>query len=636
MPPIIIKSLKIKLLLLFFTMNLAVILLAGVFSYQSKKSALKEQVDDSLSIMAVELANKLDMSLNEKFIDTKAIALDFAADWLQNPNYQRDILDRYLTIYPYYERIRFISAQDAETPLEDGAGPPGYSQAWYLPAMSGTATSSDVYVSSVTGRPVMSFAAPVIDQQNKIAGIITADLKLDYLWDIVDRMARENEKNGLTGYAYIINGSGMIIAHPRKELVLRQDIHNAQDYRLREVVPDMVKGRSGTVSYTYDGVDKVAFYTPCKGYGDYKGHGWSLAVTKDYSELFQPMRRLLDIYLVLFAVTSVVALIVSMKLADYLVKPIRALKDGAARIGAGNFNMRIETDAVDEIGDLARAFNRMAETLETRDRQLKEYTWSLAGINRELGRKQEELSQANQFLKKTNDELVRLEKQKAEWSAMITHDIKSPLSTVLSYAEMILDGTVPPAGDELRQAVSGIHASGYKILSLVENYLVSSAIEAGKLRLNLQPLDINELIEDGMSFFKPRAGKKNIALTLNKDEGLPRVRADKVQLDRAISNLLDNALKYSPQGSEVTITTGKDEMGVAVSVTDRGRGISEEDLKDLFVKYSRSKDNARITGTGLGLYISKAVTEAHGGKITVNTRTGEGSTFTIHLPAMES
>lgn len=627
------SSLKTKIFLVLLISNLSVILIVGLISYFSKRNALKEQVENSLSIMSEELSDKVDRYLDQRLADTRAIALHYSLHAVKSTtSNQNRILAQYLRIYPYYDHISIINTEDIKVPSrkEQAADKKAL---WYLPAMQGRITSSDMYISPLTDEPTMSFAAPITDENGRVVSIITTNLRLDSLWEIVDHVHAENVKKNMSSYAFIVNRSGYIIAHPKKEKILKENpLRDGKDARLRATVFRMADGRAGTASYKYEGVSKVAAYAPCTGYGQYKGHGWSVGVTEPYSELLAPMKRLLAIYIFMFFLIFLATLYASSRLAVYLVKPILALKEAASRVGAGNFSLRIEGDTEDEIGDLAVSFNKMAETLEARDNQIKEYTRTLTRINRELGAKQEELSLANQHLKVTNEELVKLEKQKDEFMAMITHDIKSPLSTVISYAEMIMDGTITLGGDESRKAVSSIHASGYKILSLVDNYLVSAAIDAQKLSISKQPLDLNSFVEEEIPFFEPQLDKKKIQFVFNKTATIPRVMADKIQLDRAFSNIMSNALKFTPPNSGITVSTLLFEKEAAIAVSDTGGGISEDEIDGLFNKYRRSKNTAKIEGMGLGLFISRAIAEAHGGRLTAESRLGEGSTFTIYLP----
>ncbi len=626
------KSLRAKLFFLLFGLNLGAILVVGAISYNSTRLALTEQLEDNLKIISGQLSENVDCYLAERLSDTGAIALHYSLFNLKTTtSNQNEVLARYLRIYPYYEQINIINVEDIRLP--EHVGQRGRKEPWYMPAMEGRMTSSDMFISDITDRPTMSFAAPIKDESGNVVSIMTTNLNLEYLWNIVDHIKKENELTGSSAYAFMVNRTGMLIAYPDESKILNENLLKSDDIDLRETVTNMTLGRSGTSSYTYGGKMKFVTYSPCTGFGDYVGHGWSLAVAYPYSEIFAPLKTLLSKYLFIFLITSLAALFVSNQLANYLVRPILSLKEGASSIGAGNFNTTIAVDSADELGELADSFNDMAETLQARDAQIREYTRTLTGINRELGLKQEELSRANEVLKRTNEELTRLEEQKAEFTEMMTHDIKSPLSTIITYTDLILNDTITGEGGQLKKATSSINASAYKILSLVDNYLASSAIEAGRLQFNLKDTDINEFVDDELQFFIPRMDKKNIKFTVEKVKGLPPVKADKVQLDRAVSNLLSNALKYTASGGAITLRTGIEDRWVFVSVTDTGRGIPREEQDELFKKFKRSKSAGKEEGLGLGLFITKAIIDGHGGNITVQSVPGEGSTFTIYLPA---
>ena len=620
-------SLKAKLFALFFGINMSAILLVGIISYNSTMAALTNQLDVNLHVMSRQTAENVDRYLSERLSDTRAIALHYSLFNLKTTtSNQNRVLARYLQIYPYYEHVSIINIEDMKLP--DRAEAP-----WYMPAVQGKVVSSGMYISPVTEKPALSFAAPVKDGTGRVVSIITTNLKLDFLWDIVDKVGNENSRQGLSGYAFMVDRQGFMIGHPDRDKILSENPLYDPDPRLNKTIKDMTLGKSGTSRYTYGGIKKIVAYTPCTGFGDYDGNGWSVAVAYPTSELFSPLTHLVHKYLIIFFVTSALMLVISTQLAGYLVKPILALKKGAARVGGGDFNQRIETNSNDELGELAGSFNEMASTLQARDEQIREYTRTLTGINAELNAKQEELSRANEVLSNTNEELVKLQKQKAEFIAMLSHDIKSPLSTIITYTELLMSGAIPDSGDMLKKALNSIHSSGHKILSLVDNFLVSSSIDAGKLRMDMGEMDLNEFLEDELPFLTPRMEKKNITFRFVKTEGIPHVMADKVQLDRVVSNIVSNAISYTQPGGSITITTGYSNGRVFFEVNDTGTGISAEDQKELFVMFKRSSESAKVKGFGLGLFISKSIIDGHGGEITVDSKPGEGSTFTVYLPA---
>jgi signal transduction histidine kinase len=227
-----------------------------------------------------------------------------------------------------------------------------------------------------------------------------------------------------------------------------------------------------------------------------------------------------------------------------------------------------------------------------------------------------------------------LEQLRADFLSMITHDIKVPLTVILGYTEMLTDPE-PPPGDVPIDILTRIRESGERIHALVCNFLDLSRIEAGRLRLDMRPFDLRAMLDNTMEQHGASARRKGLSLTLA-GEALDEVVADELQLERVITNLLANAIKYTPSGGSITVSTGHREGRISVAVQDTGRGIPPDELPHLFEKYRRVREAKRTEGTGLGLFIAKTIVEAHGGDIRVESAPGAGSTFTLLLPAVRA
>lgn len=230
-----------------------------------------------------------------------------------------------------------------------------------------------------------------------------------------------------------------------------------------------------------------------------------------------------------------------------------------------------------------------------------------------------------------------LEQRKADFYAMVTHDIKSPLSAMLGYSELILadrSGTLDP---EAREMVIAVLNSGTKLNDMVEEFLSISRLEAGKLVARPVPSDISQTLIEAYSGLEGGIRKKGLDLRVLIAEGLPsKVMIDPKLVQRAVGNMLQNALNYTPSGGTITLgldsTADKDNDAVVVSVSDTGPGIPAEEQDMIFEKYYRSPRTAGTKGTGLGLAIVKAVAEAHGGRVVLESVAGKGSTFRLILP----
>jgi signal transduction histidine kinase len=219
-----------------------------------------------------------------------------------------------------------------------------------------------------------------------------------------------------------------------------------------------------------------------------------------------------------------------------------------------------------------------------------------------------------------------------EFLAMLRHDINNPVAVALGYTQIIVE-RLQDAGhpDPEVLVLAGSVAELLKaIADLVANYLHMGAIDRGVPWLHCEDVAVDGLVHEVVERFRPAAAEKGIAIQLSGSG--PVVRADRRQLGRVFANLVGNAIKYAPGPGRVDVTLSGDAGGVTVTVADTGYGIDAPDLARLFTRYARFHRDKGIPGTGLGLYLSKAIVEAHGGAIIVSSEVGRGSTFTVRLP----
>lgn len=229
-----------------------------------------------------------------------------------------------------------------------------------------------------------------------------------------------------------------------------------------------------------------------------------------------------------------------------------------------------------------------------------------------------------------------LERARADLYAMVTHDIKAPLTVIMGFAELIRDTRKDALDADTLEMVEAIGRNADKIMDLVEDFLTSTRLESGRLTLKLEAADLSQLVRDVHEQSVPLAKTKGVLLSAELCDGMPGLFLDKKYVARAISNLVVNAINYTANGGSVLIKTGRAAAGpdleAFVSVSDTGMGVPEEERLKIFEKYYRSPGVAGVKGSGLGLAIAKAVAEAHGGRIELDSKPGEGSTFRLVLP----
>ena len=226
--------------------------------------------------------------------------------------------------------------------------------------------------------------------------------------------------------------------------------------------------------------------------------------------------------------------------------------------------------------------------------------------------------------------LERLNQLKSEFVSMVSHEFRTALVGIQGFSEILATERSSP--EDVKTLAGDIFSDSQRLNRMINEMLDLDRMEAGKIRIQLKPVDVNSLVREAVD--RARASSNNHDLRVELDEALPIVNADPDRLVQVISNLLTNAVKYSPDGGEVTVGTHAEDGHVNVAVRDHGVGIAPENIGKVFARYERfesTKTNA-VIGTGLGLAISKQIIELHGGRIWVESKLGEGSTFQFTVP----
>jgi len=227
-------------------------------------------------------------------------------------------------------------------------------------------------------------------------------------------------------------------------------------------------------------------------------------------------------------------------------------------------------------------------------------------------------------------ERKQLERDRADFVAMLTHDIKNPVMVIHGNAEELAEADLPA---ELLESAHAIERAAMTISTLVSDFLTSQNIERGSLKLTREPVPVGDLVAYCVKQFRAAAARSSIELAPGPDPGGVTVAGDRLQLERCLTNLIGNAIKYCRgTGGKVTVTASCESDAVLLEVADTGPGIPADELPFVFDKYRRNKGTHRIEGVGLGLSIVRHLVGLHGGTVGVRSEVGQGTTFTIRLP----
>jgi signal transduction histidine kinase len=292
------------------------------------------------------------------------------------------------------------------------------------------------------------------------------------------------------------------------------------------------------------------------------------------------------------------ALLLGFVLSWSLIGPIQRIDARLAATASGDFTGHVDVSNRDELGALAANVNRM---------------------NDELRRLYKELETASQH--------------KSDFLASMSHELRTPLNAIIGFSQVLREGMVGGVNEKQREYLDDILSSGNHLLSLINDVLDLSKVEAGQMELDLAPFSLQDALESGVVMVRERAMADGVDVSLEPpDVGL--VTGDERRVRQVIFNLLSNAVKFTPQGGQVDVRGVQVNGEVRVSVTDTGPGIAREDVERIFEEFQQTEAGLeQREGTGLGLALSKRLVELHGGRIWVESEPGEGSTFVFTLPA---
>lgn len=230
-------------------------------------------------------------------------------------------------------------------------------------------------------------------------------------------------------------------------------------------------------------------------------------------------------------------------------------------------------------------------------------------------------------------ELKRLERIRQDFVANVSHELRTPVSSIKGYSETLLDGALEDK-DSAREFINIIYQASNRLSNLIDDLLDLTKIESGKMKMTFAPLEIKPILDKCLGVLEKVIKGKNLNVTIDVPDNIPRVMADDKRLAQVFLNLLDNAVKYNSEGGEIKIEAYPSDRFVQVDISDTGIGIPEKDLPRLFERFYRvDKPRSReLGGTGLGLSIVKHIIIAHNGQVWISSQLGEGSTFSFTIP----
>jgi two-component system, NtrC family, sensor kinase len=430
--------------------------------------------------------------------------------------------------------------------------------------------------------------------------VLAAEISLREVEDRLRELSRG------TGVAYLVNGAGEVIAHGRPGAPLTDDERDLSEFGYRE------RMSWSRLVHRDDGERWLA------AFANVPGLGWGAVVAQPMAVAFSAAERLRFYTFAWSCIALVIALVVGAILARGVTRPVARLSRAAAGIAAGDYGVPVEASGRDELGGLARAFNRMVSELRRRDEEIR-------GWNRELQTRVEERTAE---LKSAQDQILRTRRMAALGSlgAGLAHELNNPMTAITGYLSILKKGF--PEGAPQTDMVNRALEQANRVTRVVEDLRSFADQEKGAG----QRFSLARPVRAALELYGERLRAAGIQLDLRFDDGLPDAQGDPVQIQQVVAHLVENAVNAMPNGGRLEVSLGSvDGDALRLRVADTGKGIPNGLKERIFDPFFTTKEQP--TRVGLGLSVSHSIVEAHHGRIVVESEPGIGAAVTVLLPA---
>ena len=511
-----------------------------------------------------------------------------------SPEYQFE-LKRLLYLAPAITEAIALDTSGAKQAHESRAGAVSHnissdvsSTPGFQRAMQGLPDYSPVYFVQ-NSEPHMTINYPIEQYAGTVIAVLRAEVNLKHVWDIVSSI-----KAGEAGYAYVVSRTGDLISHRDISLVLqRRNLGHLNQ------VKAAFQAASGTLRPEVTLVDNLDGKRVISSYAFIPLLQWVVIIERPEEEAYAPLRASTLRTAALLLVAFIMALLASLFMRQRVVRPLETLRRGVERIGKGDLDHRLDMKTSDDIEILADEFNKMAAHVK------EGYT----DLERKVAERTRELTVANA-------QLAELNSLKLQFLANVNHELRTPLSAIISYAGLVLNETQGQISPLQKENLQDLLKNAERLLTLIDSLLDISAIEAGKLPVRVEPVDLEEIVRSAVTTIESTVDKNHVQVIRSTALNMPVFNTDCEKLGQILLNLLDNAAKFTERG-EIRICAVRENGSVKLVVSDTGIGIPEQDLDRVFEEFHRvgRANGKKYRGTGLGLAIVKRLIVLLGGSI---------------------
>lgn len=581
-------GLQFKIAGAFILIILPTLFATGYLTYDQTSRALKRQKQEDELVMAKNIAAQVEAVLS-KARKTVEITAELPEIIKANPETRRSELTLVIKVTELLDGLILWDLKgnplvtDLADPDTNRLFPVSALERFVRPCLTANGSVvSDVYRSE-TGDAAVGISVPV--RANGIpVGVLTAGILLNNH----SLAGVEEVRIGKSGYAYLVDGQGQVIVHPQSERLFEDIRQNPPVQQFRET-----KGAGVTDFVNTEGVRVVAAYAPVEG------TSWGVIVRQPASESYVYVEKMFHVLVGIFFATLALSGGVGVFVAWRIGRPVANLAEGVHRVAAGDLSATVPITTRDELGDLAKSFNEMTLRLRKQIDQAAETERHLAH----------------------NEKLAAV----GQLAAGIAHEIYNPLNIISGFAEYLKGHTI--VTEKSRGPLEDILRETDRCRALVANLLDFSRQSPPRKSRE----DFGVLVEKTLELVTPRAMPLKISIGLTMASPLPPVQADRDQIKQALLNLFFNACQAMPSGGKIDVAVEKEsDEFLRLTVRDTGPGFFPDHIGKLFTPFFTTKEN----GTGLGLALSYAIVERHGGTLRAENHPEGGALLTLRLPVL--
>jgi signal transduction histidine kinase len=604
---------------------------------------VRSDIENKFEVIAINLMDKLSRQMFERLADIQFLSI---SNILSNTNFTLPAKIDYLRdmekTYKAYASISLyntkgikigdtrnilLGANRSETPFFKHASK---GEIYYdkIPVMSDSLKQF-----------VIHFSAPVYSDNGQISGVVVSQFPTNKVNDVFKQQVQNLGSEGGQSFFRIdlVSNNGLVIySNYDKKSIMQRNIANSEIYKLLNTSADN-KIAYNTVERRLGEDEILVGVKQGSGYLDYKGNDWFLIIGESSQKVFGGLQDIINQSIISAGIILSIAIVIVFLFAGRISNPITQLKRLVMDVSEGNFNTMVESKQSNEIGELASSFESMRQSVNQVNNNLnslvKERTKELSKANEDLQLKELELEKANEELRTANI-------AKEEFMSMVSHELKTPLSPMKLYSQMLLKSTKSfgKLNEKQHKAITVILNGINKLEVLIGDILDVYKLDIGKLKLKKIDVNVEKLVNQIVTEFKPLTDEHKIELTLDM-RASGNVKCDPQRINQVFSALIKNSLDFVPkEGGRITIRAeeGGNERGhnITFTVEDNGIGIPADKMENLFKKFYQIDTTLtrKHGGTGLGLAISKGIIESHGGTIWLNKRYNKGASFKFTLP----